>query len=117
MQIAPLVRQWRQRHRLSRDQLARAAGVSARELAHVETGRERPSRELLLALADGLELPARERDGLLSAAGHAPPAAGDAELAPMQAALERMLERHEPFPALAVDREWTLVAANAASRC
>ena len=112
--IAPLVRQWRQRRRLSRDQLARAAGVSARELAHVETGRERPSRELLLALADGLELPARERDGLLSAAGHAPPAAGDADLEPMRAALAGLLERHEPFPALAVDREWTLVAANAA---
>jgi transcriptional regulator with XRE-family HTH domain len=114
VQIASLLRQWRQRRRLSRDELARAAGVSARELAHVETGRERPSRALLLALADGLELPARERDGLLSAAGHAPPTAGERERTPLQAALDGMLERHEPFPALAVDREWTLVAANAA---
>jgi transcriptional regulator with XRE-family HTH domain len=114
VQIAPLLREWRQRRRLSREELARAVGVSARELAHVETGRERPSRELLLALADGLGLPARERDGLLSAAGLAPPAAGEDEPAPAKAALKRMLERHEPFPALAVDREWTLVAANTA---
>jgi transcriptional regulator with XRE-family HTH domain len=112
VRIAPLVREWRQRRRLSREELARAAGVSARELAHVETGRERPSRELLLALAGGLELPARERDGLLRAAGHAPPAAGEDE--PARAAIKRMLERHEPFPALAVDHGWTLVAANAA---
>jgi transcriptional regulator with XRE-family HTH domain len=113
VQVGSLLRGWRRRRRLSRAELARAAGVSGRELGHVETGRARPSRELLLALADGLGVPPRERAELLAAAGLPPPAEGP-ELATAREALERLLALVEPFPALAVDGRFTLVAANAA---
>jgi transcriptional regulator with XRE-family HTH domain len=115
--IGPLLREWRSRRRLSQMELALDADVSARHLSFVETGRSQPSRELVLQLADQLEVPLRERNALLLAAGYAPAyaqrALGDEAMAPVREALERLLKGHEPFPAVAVDRQWELVSANA----
>src|SRR3954462_13326754 len=115
--IGPLLRDWRSRRRLSQMELALDADVSARHLSFVETGRSKPSRGLVLQLADHLDVPLRERNALLLAAGFAPSYAerplGDEAMAPVRDALDRLLKGHEPFPAVAVDRQWELVAANA----
>ena len=112
----PLLREWRRRRRLSQLELALEAGVSARHLSFIETGRSRPSAEMLLHLAERLDVPLRDRNALLLAAGHAPAYAQhdlDApELGPVRDALDRVLEGHAPNPALVVDRHWGLVAAN-----
>src|SRR2546426_4922964 len=117
--VGGLLRDWRQRRRLSQLDLAVEAEVSARHLSFVETGRSRPSRELLLHLAEHLDVPLRERNALLLAAGYAPiyhetPLTAD-EMAPVRHALEKILASHEPFPALVVDRHWDLVSANQAA--
>ncbi len=114
----PLLREWRQRRRLSQLDLALEANVSTRHLSYVETGRARPSAEMVLHLAEELDIPLRDRNALLLAAGHAP-AYGQRDLdepamGPVREALDRVLEAHDPFPALAVDRHWGLVAANQA---
>lgn len=114
-----LLREWRQRRRLSQLDLALEAGVSTRHLSYVETGRSRPSAEMVLHLAEQLDVPLRERNTLLLAAGHAP-AYGQRDLdepalGPVREALDRVLAGHEPYPALAVDRHWGLVAANPAA--
>ena len=113
----PLLREWRRRRHLSQLDLALEANVSARHLSFIETGRSRPSAEMLLHLSEQLEIPLRERNALLLAAGHAPAYAQrelDApELGPVRDALERVLAGHAPYPALVVDRHWGLVAANA----
>ncbi|MGA5543609.1 helix-turn-helix domain-containing protein [Mycobacterium sp. NPDC051198] len=117
-QVGPLLREWRQRRRLTQLALALDAGVSARHLSFVETGRSKPGRDMLLRLGERLELPFRERNRLLLAAGHAPAFPehpfGAPELAPIREALERILKSHEPYPAVVFDRNWNLVAANAA---
>jgi transcriptional regulator with XRE-family HTH domain len=111
-----LLRDWRLRRRLSQLDLSLEAAVSARHLSFVETGRSRPSRELVLHLAERLDVPLRERNAVLLAAGYAPvyPATPlDAEaMAPVRDALDRILAGHEPYPALIVDRRWDIVAAN-----
>lgn len=116
--IGILLREWRQRRRLSQLELALDAGVSARHLSFVETGRSRPSPEMVLRLAEQLEVPIRERNQLLLAAGYAPEYPDrpftDPGLAPIRDAVGRLLAGHEPYPALAVDRRWNLVASNAA---
>lgn len=116
--VGTLLRQWRQRRRLSQLDLACDAEVSARHLSYMETGRSLPSREMLLRLAEHLEVPLRERNALLVAAGYAPmfperPLAAPSMQA-ARAAVERILAGHEPCPALAIDRHWNLVMANAA---
>ncbi|HEY7032893.1 MAG TPA: helix-turn-helix transcriptional regulator [Thermomicrobiales bacterium] len=114
--VGDLLRDWRQRRRLSQLDLAMEADVSARHVSFLETGRARPSREMLLRLADPLDIPLRERNELLVAAGFAPvyPERGlDAPaLRAAREAVERVLRGHEPYPALAVDRHWTMLAAN-----
>lgn len=114
--VGPLLRDWRQRRRLSQQELALEAGVSARHLSFVETGRSRPSADMVLHLAEQLEVPLRDRNALLLAAGHAPAYAEhdlDApELAGVRDAMERLLRAHEPAPAIVVDRHWELVAGN-----
>src|SRR5512139_2103150 len=114
--IGGLLRDWRQRRRLSQLDLAIEAEVSARHLSFVETGRARPSRELVLHLAGHLDVPLRERNALLLAAGYAPTfkeTSLDAdEMAPVRAALDRVLGGHEPYPAIAVDGRWNIVSAN-----
>lgn len=111
-----LLREWRTRRRVSQLDLALEAGVSARHVSFVETGRARPSRDMVLRLAEQLDVPLRERNPLLLAAGYAPDFAqrslDDREMAPVRAALDVVLRGYEPFPALAVDRTWHLVAAN-----
>jgi transcriptional regulator with XRE-family HTH domain len=101
---------------MSQLDLAVEAQVSARHLSFVETGRSKPSRELVLHLAEHLDVPLRERNQLLLAAGYAPvyPATSlDAEeMGPVRDALDRLLRGHEPFPAVVVDRRWDLVSAN-----
>ena len=114
--VGPLVRDWRQRRRRSQLDLALSADVSARHLSFIETGRARPSAEMVLRLAEELDVPLRDRNGLLLAAGYAPAygqrSLEEPEMGPVREALTRLLDAHEPFPALVVDRHWGLVAAN-----
>jgi transcriptional regulator with XRE-family HTH domain len=111
------LRQWRQRRRMSQLDLAGEAAISTRHLSFVETGRSVPSREMVLRLAERLEIPLRERNALLVAAGYAPMyrerPLDDAALAPAREAVQLILKSHEPYPALAVDRHWNLLAHNA----
>ncbi len=110
------LRHWRQHRRLSQLDLAQEADISTRHLSFVETGRSVPSREMVLRLAERLDVPLRERNALLIAAGYAPIYSArpfeDPALAPARQAVELILKSHEPYPALAVDRHWNLVAAN-----
>jgi len=116
--VGPMLRDWRRRRHLSQLGLALDAGISARHLSFVETGRSKPSADMVLHLAEQLEVPLRERNQLLLAAGYAPHfgarALDDPELAPVRDALGHVLAGHEPYPAIAVDRGWTLVASNSA---
>lgn len=111
-----LLREWRQRRRLTQLDLAGDAGISARHLSFVETGRSQPSREMVLHLAEQLDIPLRERNVLLVAAGYAPVfperRLDDPALAAARRAIDVVLAGHRPYPALAVDRHWTLVASN-----
>ena len=115
--VGALLRQWRERRRLSQLDLALEAEISTRHLSFVETGRSQPSREMVLHLAKQLDLPLRERNHLLLAAGYAPVYAETALDAPRMAAVRvavrQVLTGHEPYPAVAVDQAWTLVDANA----
>jgi transcriptional regulator with XRE-family HTH domain len=117
--IGPLVREWRERRRQSQLELALDAGISARHLSFVETGRSKPGREMLLRILEQLEVPFREQNRLLLAAGHAPAfperSLDDADLAPVRDALDRILTAHEPNPAVVFDRSWNLVATNSAA--
>jgi transcriptional regulator with XRE-family HTH domain len=111
-----LLRDWRLRRRRTQLDLALDAGISARHLSFVETGRSRPSAEMVLLLAEQLEVPFRERNQMLLAAGYAPTfperALEDPEMAPVREALDVLLAAHEPNPAVVVDRGWNLIAAN-----
>ena len=117
--VGPLLRHWRQVRHLSQLDLSVTSGVSQRHLSYVETGRSRPSRQLLLHLARVLEVPLRDRNALLQAGGFAGvyPQSGwdDPELRPAREAIEFLLRRHEPYPAVVLDRHWNLVSANPAA--
>ena len=114
--VGELLRSWRERRRLSQMDLALDAEISTRHLSFVETGRSAPSRDMVLRLADQLDVPLRERNQLLLAGGYAPvysQATLDAhEMAEVRAAVRQVLTGHEPYPAAAVDRHWNLVEAN-----
>src|SRR5690242_1862346 len=114
--VGELLRGWRLRTRRSQLDLALGAEVSARHLSFVETGRSKPSRELLLHLAEHLDVPLRDRNNLLLAAGFAPTyretPLDAAAMTPARQALDKILAGHEPFPAVIVDRRWDLVSAN-----
>lgn len=116
--IGERLRDWRQKRRLSQLDLALDAEISTRHLSFLETGRATPSREMVLRLAERLEVPLRERNALLLAAGYAPVfperTYDDPGLAAARAAVETVLRAHMPFPALAIDRRWILLASNAA---
>jgi transcriptional regulator with XRE-family HTH domain len=111
------LRSWRQRRGLTQLALALAADVSARHLSWLEADKSQPSRAMVLRLAERLDMPLRERNGLLLAAGYAPMygerGLDDPALAGARGALQRLLDAHAPSPALAVDRHWNLVAHNA----
>jgi transcriptional regulator with XRE-family HTH domain len=110
------LRHWRQHRRLSQLDLAQEAEISTRHLSFVETGRSLPSREMVLRLAERLDVPLRERNALLVAAGYAPMyrelSLDDPVQAAAKQAVKLILKSHEPYPALAVDRHWNLVASN-----
>ncbi|MFG3141914.1 helix-turn-helix domain-containing protein [Streptomyces sp. NPDC048211] len=116
--VGGLLRQWRHRRGLSQLDLAIAADVSARHVSLVETGKSNPSADMVIRLADQLDVPLRDRNGLLLAAGHAPRYTerplDDAALSAAREAVARVLRAHEPYPALAFDRRWDIVMTNRA---
>jgi transcriptional regulator with XRE-family HTH domain len=116
--VGPLLRDWRRRRRVSQLDLALGAGVSARHVSFVETGRARPSADMVLRLAEQLDVPLRDRNGLLLAAGYAPAygrrGLDEPEMGAVREVIDAVLRGHEPYPAVVVDRHWGLVAGNAA---
>src|SRR5262245_10047609 len=114
--VGALLREWRKRRRMSQLDLACEAEISTRHLSFLETGRSLPSRDMLMHLTERLEIPLRERNVLLIAAGYAPVFAerplDDPALTAARNAIDQVLAGHEPYPALAIDRYWTLIAAN-----
>ncbi|WP_428248150.1 helix-turn-helix domain-containing protein [Ferrovibrio sp.] len=110
------LREWRQRRRLSQLDLALEADISTKHVSFLETGRAAPSRDMLLHLCERLEVPLRDRNALLVSAGFAPVFPerdlSDQALAPIRQAIDKVLSGHEPYPALAIDRHWNMVAAN-----
>lgn len=115
--MGELLRRWRGQRRLSQFALALESGISARHLSFVENGRSEPSRETILRLAEELDLPLRERNHLLLAAGYAPVYSeadlDSPEMSAVRGAVRQVLTGHEPYPAVVVDRNWNLVDANA----
>jgi transcriptional regulator with XRE-family HTH domain len=116
--VGSLLREWRQRRHLSQLDLALEAGVSTRHLSFVETGRSRPSADMVLHLADQLDVPLRDRNALLLAAGYAPAygqrGLDEPDMGPVRDALGQVLAGHDPWPAVVVDRHWGMVAGNRA---
>jgi len=114
--VGSLLKSWRERRRKSQLDLALDAEISTRHLSFVETGRAKPSREMILLLAEQLEIPLRERNKILIVGGYAPVFSersfDDVSFSAARQAIELILKGHEPFPALAVDRHWNMVAAN-----
>ncbi|MEV5797964.1 helix-turn-helix domain-containing protein [Streptomyces collinus] len=114
--VGPLLRSWRERRRISQLELALRADSSARHISFVETGRSRPSEEMVLRLAEHLDVPVRERNALLVAAGYAPrypeTPLDDPALDALRDGVERLIQGYEPYPALVVDAGYTVVAAN-----
>ena len=114
--VGDFLREWRQRRRLSQMDLALEAEISTRHLSFLETGRSQPSREMVLLLSEKLDMPLRERNIMLVSAGFAPVyserSLDDPALAGMRQAVDLVLRGHDPYPALAVDRHWSLVSAN-----
>ena len=116
--VGDLLREWRQRRRMSQLDLACEAEISTKHLSFMETGRSTPSREMVLLLAEQLDVPLRARNALLTAAGYAPVfperRLDDPAMAVARQAIDLVLAGHEPHPALAVDRHWCMAAANRA---
>jgi transcriptional regulator with XRE-family HTH domain len=116
LDVGSLLRKWREQRRVTQLDVALDAGISARHLSFVETGRSKPGRIMLLAVTECLAIPYRERNEILLAAGYAPAfperSLEDPALSPVRDALDRILAAHEPYPAFAFDRGWNLVAAN-----
>ncbi|MEV4442717.1 helix-turn-helix transcriptional regulator [Streptomyces sp. NPDC049577] len=114
--VGALLREWRDRRRISQLELALRADSSARHISFIETGRSRPSQEMVLRLADHLDIPVRERNALLVAAGYAPHyperPLDDPALEGLRAGLQQLLRGYEPFPALVVDGTYQVLAAN-----
>src|ERR671928_2107334 len=119
LDVGSLLRKWRERRRLTQMEVALDAGISARHLSFVETGRSKPGRAMLLGVTERPGIPYRERNEILLAAGHAPAyperSLEDPALSPVRDALDRILAAHEPYPGFAFDRRWNLVAANTAA--
>ncbi|MGW2045948.1 helix-turn-helix domain-containing protein [Streptomyces sp. NPDC001858] len=114
--VGPLLRDWRVRRRMSQLELALRADSSARHISFVETGRSRPSEDMVLRLAEHLDVPVRERNALLLAAGHAPryphTPLDDPALDALRAGMERLIQGYEPYPALVMDARYDVLAAN-----
>jgi len=114
--IGPLLRGWRERRRVSQLELALRADSSARHISFIETGRSRPSEEMVLRLAEHLDVPVRERNALLLAAGYAPhypeTPLDDPSMQALRAGVERLIQGYDPYPAVVVDAMYNVVAAN-----
>ncbi|MDO0937926.1 helix-turn-helix transcriptional regulator [Streptomyces sp. DG2A-72] len=114
--VGPLLRSWRERGRVSQLELALRADSSARHISFIETGRSRPSEEMVLRLAEHLDVPVRERNALLLAAGYAPryreTPLDDPALETLREGIEQLIQGYEPYPALVVDATYNVVAAN-----
>ncbi|MGW6566646.1 helix-turn-helix domain-containing protein [Streptomyces sp. NPDC054975] len=114
--VGPLLRGWREQRRLSQLELALRADSSARHISFIETGRSRPSEQMILRLAEHLDVPVRDRNALLLAAGYAPryreSTLDDPRLDTLRAGIEQLLRGYDPYPALVVDGAYTVVAAN-----
>ncbi|KUL23115.1 helix-turn-helix domain-containing protein [Streptomyces regalis] len=114
--VGPLLRAWREQRRVSQLELALRADSSARHISFIETGRSRPSEEMVLRLAEHLDVPVRERNALLLAAGYAPrypeTPLDDPALDALRAGMERLIQGYEPYPALVVDAMYNVHAAN-----
>lgn len=117
--IGQLVKAWREQRRMSQLELASEARISQKHLSFIESGRSAPSRDMIVHLSDHLDVPLRERNALLLSAGFAPiyreRAINDPALVRARATVEQILKAHEPFPALAVDRNWNMIAGNTAA--
>ncbi len=117
--VGELIRDWRTRRKYSQLDVSSELGVSTRHLSFVETGRSRPSPELILTLADFLDVPLRERNTMLLAAGYAPRYSArnltDPSMATVTASLQRLLDAHHPYPGVVVDRQWNVLLANQAA--
>ena len=117
--LGALLQHWRRARNLSQLALAHEASVSPRHLSFLETGRAKPSRDMVLLLADALAVPLRERNALLLAAGFAPmfreSTLDDRDLAPVRAAIDAILRQQEPYPAVVMNRHWDIVATNGAA--
>jgi transcriptional regulator with XRE-family HTH domain len=117
--FGPMLRAWRRRRGASQLALALQSGVSQRHVSFLESGRARPSREMVVQLSSALDVPLRQRNTMLLAAGFAPvyreSGLGAPELAPVRQAIDRMLKQQEPYPAVVVDRLWNLLQANEAA--
>ena len=115
--VGALLRDWRERRRLTQLDLALRASVSARHVSFVETGRSKPTSDMILRLADELDVPLRERNALLLSGGFAPvfpsKSLADPPMAAVSDAINRVLDAHQPFPAVVIDSHWDLIAANA----
>lgn len=114
--VGPLLRAWREQRRVSQLELALRAGSSARHISFVETGRSRPSEEMVLRLAEHLDVPVRERNALLLAAGYAPrypeTPLDDPAMAALREGMERLIQGYEPYPALVMNATYDVMAAN-----
>jgi transcriptional regulator with XRE-family HTH domain len=117
--IGALLRDWRQLRRFSQLDLALEAEISQKHLSFIESGRSRPSREMVLLLAEHLGVPLRERNALLLAAGYAPRFTqrplDDPSMGHVRASIQRMLDAHDPYPGVVIDRQWNVVMANRAA--
>ena len=115
-QYGGALREWRAKRRLSQLDLSLSAGVSSRHIAFLETGRARPSRAMVMQLGEALNVPRAERNRMLDAAGFRPAWTerhqDSGEMAPVMDAMRRIMDRHDPYPAFALDRHWRIVSAN-----
>jgi len=114
--FGPVLKEWRGRRRVSQLELSLSADVSARHIAFLETGRARPSRAMVMHLGEALDMPRTERNRMLDAAGFRPAFSarkldGDG-MEPVRRAIDRVIERHDPYPAFVIDRHWNIVTAN-----
>jgi transcriptional regulator with XRE-family HTH domain len=119
--VGTMLRGWRQRRHLSQLELSARTGVSSRHLSYIETGRSRPSRQMVLYLAEHLNVPHRERNALLLASGYAPVYSHRAleddssDMIYIREAMHRLLARHDPYPAFVINRQWDVIARNAST--
>ncbi len=118
-ELGDLLRQWRSRRGRSQNDLALDSGISQRHISFVESGKSVPSRDTLIVIADALDVPLRDRNALLLASGYAPLYSDRgwdvAEMDGLKRAIQRMLQQHEPYPAVVMDRHWNVVMSNEAA--